>query len=121
MQEQGNHEATGQAKITKACKLPCLYVVHTVGFLIYEELIDLERQQLASSYKECLSLAYEQGLRSIAFCCISTGEFRFPNEESVKIAMETVTQFQIKHTDITVVFNVFKDFDYEIYLDLLKN
>ena len=57
----------------------------------------------------------------LEFCCISTREFRFPNEESVKIAMETVTQFQIKHTDRTVVFNVFKDFDYEIYSDLLKN
>ena len=62
MQEQGNHEATGQAKITKAYKLPYLYVVHTVGFLIYEELIDLERQQLASSYEVCLTLAYEQAL-----------------------------------------------------------
>ena len=62
MQEQGNHEATGQAKITKAYKLPYLYVVHTVGPLIYEELIDLERQQLASSYEECLTLAYEQAL-----------------------------------------------------------
>ena len=62
MQEQGNHEATGLAKITKAYKFPYLYVVHTVGPLIYEELIDLERQQLASSYEECLTLAYEQSL-----------------------------------------------------------
>ena len=90
------------------------------GSIIYEQVTDLERRKLGFTYEECLSLAYEQGLRSIAFCCISTGEFRFPNEESVKIAMETVIQFQIKHTDMTVVFNVFKDFDYEIYSDLSK-
>ena len=63
----------------------------------------------------------ENGLKSVAFCCISTGEFRFPNEEAAKIAIETVVQFQKKHPDIIVVFNVFKDLDYAIYADLLKN
>ena len=73
------------------------------------------------SYEECLTLAYEQGLRSLAFCCISTGEFHFPNEEAAKIAIETVRRFQKEHPDMTVVFNVFKDFDYAIYEGLLKN
>ena len=82
---------------------------------------DLERRQLASSYEECLTLAYEQGLRSLAFCCISTGEFHFPNEEAAKIAIETVRRFQKEHPDMTVVFNVFKDFAYAIYEGLLKN
>ena len=63
----------------------------------------------------------KKGLRSLAFCCISTGEFRFPNEEAAKIAIETVLQFQKKHPDMTVVFNVFKNFDYTIYQTLLKN
>ena len=63
---------------------------------------------------------YEKGLRSLAFCCISTGEFHFPNEEGAKIAIETVLQFQKKHPDMTVVFNVFKNFDYTIYQTLLK-
>ena len=121
MQEQGRDEATGQAKMSKAYNLPSRYVLHTVGPIIYEEVTDLERRQLVSSYEECLNLAYEKGLRSLAFCCISTGEFRFPNEEAAKIAIETVVQFQKKHPDIIVVFNVFKDLDYAIYADLLKN
>ena len=106
--------------MTKAYNLPSCYVLHTVGPIIYEAVTDLERRQLASSYEECLTLAYEQGLRSLAFCCISTGEFRFPNEEAAKIAIETVRQFQLKYPDMKVVFNVFKDFDYAIYADLLK-
>ena len=121
MQEQGRDEATGHAKMTKAYNLPSRYVLHTVGPIIYEEVTDLERRQLASSYEECLTLAYDQGLRSLAFCCISTGEFHFPNEEAAKIAIKTVRQFQKEHPDMTVVFNVFKDFDYAIYEDLLKN
>ena len=120
MKEQGRDEATGHAKMTKAYNLPSRYVLHTVGPIIYEEVTDLERRQLASSYEECLTLAYEQGLRSLAFCCISTGEFHFPNEEAAKIAIKTVRQFQKELPDMTVVFNVFKDFDYEFYADLLK-
>jgi len=120
MQEQGEDEATGQAKMTKAFNLPSRYVLHTVGPIIYDEVTDLERQQLASSYEECLNLAYEKGLRSLAFCCISTGEFRFPNEEAAKIAIETVLQFQKEHPDMVVIFNVFKDIDYTIYQALLK-
>ena len=120
MQEQGRDEATGQAKITKAYNLPSRYVLHTVGPIIYEEVTELERRQLASSYEACLTLAYEKGLRSLAFCCISTGEFRFPNEEATKIAIETVLQFQKEHPDMVVIFNVFKDIDYTIYQALLK-
>ena len=90
IQEQGRDEATGQAKMTKAYNWPSRYVLHTVGPIIYGEVTDLERRQLVSSYKECLTLACVKGLRSLAFCCISTGEFRFPNEEWVKIAMESV-------------------------------
>ena len=106
--------------MTKAYNLPSRYVLHTVGPIIYDEVTDLERQQLASSYEECLNLAYEKGLRSLAFCCISTGEFRFPNEEATKIAIETVLQFQKEHPDMVVIFNVFKDIDYTIYQALLK-
>ena len=121
MQEQGRDETTGQAKITKAYNLPSRYVLHTVGPIIYEEVTELEKRQLASSYEACLTLAYEKDLRSLAFCCVSTGEFRFPNEEAAKIAIETVLQFQKKHPDMIVVFNVFKDLDYTIYQTLLKD
>ena len=94
MQEQGNHEATGQAKITKAYKLPYLYVVHTVGPLIYEKLIDLERQQLASSYKECLSLAYEQGLRSIAFFVSQQENFDFQMKSQSRLRWRRLYSFR---------------------------
>ena len=107
--------------MTKAYNLPSRYVLHTVGPIIYEEVTELEKRQLALSYEACLTLVYEKGLRSLAFCCISTGEFRFPNEEAAKIAIETVRQFQKEHPDMTVVFNVFKDLDDAIYTDLLKN
>ena len=90
------------------------------GSIIYEEVTDLERRKLGLTYEECLTLAYEQGVRSLAFCCISTGEFRFPNEEAAKIAIKTVRQFQKEHPDMIVVFNVFKDLEHAIYADLLK-
>ena len=108
--------------MTKAYNLPSRYVLHTVGPIIYDEVTDLERQQLASSYEECLNLAYEKGLRSLAFCCISTGEFRFPNEEGAKIMIEYFLQFQKKHPDMTDLYSMcFKDDSYTIYQTLLKN
>lgn len=60
------------------------YVLHTVGPIIYEEVTNLERWKLGLKYEECLTLAYEEGLRSLDFCCISTGEFGFSNEEVAK-------------------------------------
>ena len=120
MAEQGHEEPTGQAKITPAYNLPCQYVIHTVGPIIYERVTEKDRELLASCYRSCLELAEEHGLRSLAFCCISTGEFRFPHDEAAEIAVQTVREFQSK-TDgnLEVIFNVFKDVDYEIYWDLL--
>ena len=120
MAEQGHEEPTGRAKITPAYNLPCQYVIHTVGPIIYEQVTEEDRALLASCYRSCLELAERHGLRSIAFCCISTGEFRFPQNEAAEIAVRTVREFQSK-TDgnLEVIFNVFKDVDYEIYRDLL--
>ena len=120
MAEQGHEEPTGRAKITPAYNLPCQYVIHTVGPIFYEQVTEEDRALLASCYRSCLELAERHGLRSIAFCCISTGEFRFPHNEAAEIAVRTVREFQSK-TDgnLEVIFNVFKDVDYEIYRDLL--
>ena len=115
MQEQGTDEPTGQAKITPGYNLPAKYVLHTVGPIVYDKLTDLERDQLRSSYQKCLELAVQKSLRSIAFCCISTGEFRFPQDEAAQIAVATVQDFLKKHPDMQVVFNVFKDEDLVIY------
>ena len=121
MKEQGKEEATGQAKITGAYNLPCKYVLHTVGPIVYGELTERHERQLADCYRECLALADKKGLQSLAFCCISTGEFHFPNERAAQIAIRTVEEYKRQtQSKIKVIFNVFKDYDYEIYARLLK-
>lgn len=120
MEEQGHEEPTGQAKITRAYNLPCRYVLHTVGPVITGRVRAADRELLASCYRSCLVLAAENGLESVAFCCISTGEFRFPNRDAAEIAVRTVREFMEKETGVRrVVFNVFKDRDREIYERLL--
>ena len=121
MKRQGHEEETGQAKITRAYNLPCRYVLHTVGPIIYGEAGQRDCDLLASCYRSCLDLAAERHLHSVAFCCISTGEFHFPNELAARIAIQTVTEWQmLSNVKADVVFNVFKDNDYEIYNQLLK-
>lgn len=113
-------EPTGSAKITRAYNLPCRYVLHTVGPVIRGEVSKEDRELLAGCYRSCLELAAEKGLGSVAFCCISTGEFHFPNEQAAETAVQTVRQWQRQNPDkIEVIFNVFKDKDYEIYRRLL--
>lgn len=120
MQKQGCSEPVGKAKLTKAYNLPCKFVLHTVGPYIGGEVTINDEEQLASCYRSCLALAEENGIESVAFCCISTGEFRFPNRKAAEIAVETVRAYK-KQTNsrIKVIFNVFKDTDYEIYRKLL--
>lgn len=119
MKAQGNLEATGQAKITPAYNLPANYVIHTVGPIIQTEVGPQDEELLASSYRKSLELAVEKGLTSIAFCCISTGEFRFPQKRAAEIAIKTVRAFVYDHPQLQVIFNVFKDEDREIYQELL--
>lgn len=113
-------EKTGVARMTYGYNLPAKHVLHTVGPIIYEEVTDKARNELVSCYRSCLELANAYSLKSIAFCCISTGEFRFPNELAAQIAIDTVRRY-LKETNskIQVVFNVFKDIDYDIYNKLL--
>ena len=120
MEQQGRPEPTGQAKLTGGYNLPARYVLHTVGPIIHGRVTPRDREQLASCYRSCLQLASEHGLQSVAFCCISTGEFHFPNQEAARIAVQTVKQFlQAPPTVRKVIFNVFKDIDAKIYDDLL--
>ena len=120
MERQGYPEPTGQAKITPAFNLPCRYVLHTVGPIINERVTKEDEELLASCYRSCLELAAENKLESVAFCCISTGEFHFPNELAAEIAVETVKQFMNRKTSVKkVIFNVFKDMDKKIYARLL--
>lgn len=118
MKEQGSEEPTGSAKITDAYNLPCKKVIHTVGPIVFSGLHEKHKELLASCYRECIKLAAENGLKSIAFCCISTGEFRFPNKEAAEIAVNTVREMK-KDYDMDVIFNVFKEEDYVLYEKLL--
>ena len=121
MRQQGQEEATGHAKITKAYNLPCRFVLHTVGPIICGSVTKADRELLASCYRSCLDLAEETGLHSVAFCCISTGEFHFPGELAAEIAVHTVQAWQQQHPNqIEVIFNVFKNSDYEIYQRLFQ-
>ncbi|MBD5132916.1 MAG: protein-ADP-ribose hydrolase [Clostridiales bacterium] len=120
MNRQGYEEPTGQAKITPAFNLPSRYVLHTVGPIIGGAVTRRDRELLASCYRSCLELAAENGLESVAFCCISTGVFRFPNQEAAEIAVKTVTDFLKTRSSIQkVIFNVFKETDKQIYRNIL--
>ena len=121
MREQGREEAAGTAKITRAYNLPCKYILHTVGPIISGPLTARDEALLASCYRSCLELAERHGIKSVAFCCISTGEFHFPNDRAAEIAVRTVREYQInQNSGIQVIFNVFKDIDCQIYRELLS-
>lgn len=120
MKKQGHEEETGRAKITPAFNLPCDYVLHTVGPIIAGRLRDRDKELLATCYRSCLKLAEENDVKSIAFCCISTGEFHFPNDKAAEIAVRTVKEYKEQTSSkIEVIFNAFKEIDYEIYRKLL--
>lgn len=117
---QGHPEPTGRAKITPAFNLPCKYVLHTVGPIIGSQVTGRDKALLASCYRSCLELAAMYDLESVAFCCISTGEFHFPKDLAAEIAVGTVKEFLKKQTSVKkVIFNVFKDLDRQIYRRLL--
>lgn len=120
MQKQLFEEPTGSAKITPAFNLPSSYVIHTVGPIISGALRQRDKELLASCYRECLKLADEKNLKSIAFCCISTGEFHFPNDKAAEIAVNTVRDYKRQTgSEMKVIFNVFKEYDLQIYKKLL--
>ena len=122
MRKQGHNEPTGQAKITPAYNLPCQYVIHTVGPIVQGYLTENDCELLKSCYLSCLKLAGENGVESIAFCCISTGLFGFPQREAAKIAVDTVKEYNAEtDSDIKVIFNVFKSDDLAIYREVLSN
>lgn len=120
MDMQNKAEKEGLAKITKAYNLPAKYVIHTVGPKIDEYVTTYHCNMLASCYKSCLEIAVNNNLKSIAFCCISTGEFNFPNQQAAEIAVNEIKNFlKTSSYEIDIIFNVFKDIDYEIYKQLL--
>lgn len=120
MKKQGHEEFTGNAKITPAYNLPCKYVLHTVGPIVNGAVTKKDEDLLASCYRSCMELAEKNGAQSIAFCCISTGEFHFPNHKAAEIAVRTVKEYKVQTgSSMEVIFNVFKELDYDIYRELL--
>lgn len=119
----GAEEPTGSARITQGFNLPAKYVIHTIGPIVTTPLpLRQQEAQLASCYTSCLDLAHKYGLASIAFCCISTGEFRFPNDRACIIAVSTVRSWMASHPESSVkkvIFNTFKDIDHELYQNAL--
>lgn len=114
-------EPTGQAMLTPAYNLPAEYVIHTVGPVVTFRLTEGLKQDLRNCYKNVLKCCVENNIKSVAFCCISTGEFHFPNDKGAKIAVEEVTCFLKEHGDEfeRIIFNVFKDIDKSLYEELV--
>ena len=122
MLAQGHTEPNGSAKLTGGYNLPARYVLHTVGPIVQRRVSRKDRSDLAACYHSCLRLAAAHNLQSVAFCCISTGEFHFPNQEAAEIAVRTVKEFLNQQTSSIekVIFNVFKNTDLKIYRHLLE-
>ena len=121
MKSLGREVKTGEAFITNAYNLPSKYVIHTVGPIVYPSLTKEDENALGKCYLSCLELADSKKIKSLAFCCISTGEFHFPNEEAAKIALQTAFNYKKKtNSKLKVIFNVFKEIDYDIYKRLLN-
>lgn len=120
MRKQGHEEEAGRAKITSGYNLPAKYILHTVGPIIQWDVSKKDEEMLASCYRECLKLAADTGAESVAFCCLSTGVFRFPQQRAAEIATETVKNYIYEDGRIKkVIFNVFKDEDLGIYRGLI--
>ena len=121
MKAQGHEEQTGKAKITPGYNLPAKYILHTVGPIVQGTVTKKDEELLANCYKACLKLGADTGVKSIAFCCISTGVFCFPHQWAAEIAVRTVKEYLDKdHRIQKVIFNVFKDEDLKIYHQLLS-
>ena len=122
MKAQGHEEPTGSAKITPGYNLPARFVIHTVGPIVSGWLTGRDKELLASCYRSVLALASDHQLESIAFCCISTGVFHFPQDKAAEIAVNTVRSWLDAHPESSVrrvIFNVFKDNDRDIYRNIL--
>ncbi|SHJ46139.1 protein-ADP-ribose hydrolase [Parasporobacterium paucivorans] len=117
-EDRNYEEPTGEALLTGAYNLPSRYVLHTVGPIVRNQLNESLKEELRSCYRSCIDLAVKYGIRSIAFCCISTGEFRFPNVAAADIAIEVIGEKLQEFRDQIdrVIFNVYKEIDLELYI-----
>ena len=117
MKKQKKLEQPGNAKLSKAYNLPSKFIIHTVGPQVIGVLTEEHKKLLKNSYLNVLKLAKKNNIESLAFCCISTGIYNFPNDEAAEIAINTVIDFleENKHLNLKIIFNVYKDIDEIIY------
>ena len=122
MKAQGFPEPTGQARITEAYNLPSRFVIHTVGTICEGGLVTAKNiRELESCYRAVMDIADQSAVRSLAFCCISTGVFGFPQRRGAEIALRTVRDCLARGSRVEkVIFNVFKPEDEQYYLELLQ-
>lgn len=120
MEAQGHEEPVGKAKITSGYNLPSRYVIHTVGPVVGVQVTEKQKEELASCYRSCLKLAEKKGLASIVFCCISTGEFHFPNKQAAQIAVDVIDRYLSGSSIRRVIINVFKEEDLHIYQKIFR-
>lgn len=122
MSYQGESEPIGEVKVTIGYNLPCKYVFHTVGPMTTKEVSEEDKANLRSCYISCLDQAKVMQLKSIAFCCISTGIFNFPKAQAAEIAVGAVKNWLLKNpdADLTVVFDVYSDDDAKVYEDIFR-
>lgn len=113
---QGREAENGEIIVTKAYNLPSTYIFHTVGPIVYGSVTGQNREDLNKCYLNCLRKAEEMEIGSIAFCCISTGVFGYPQEAAAELAVKTVKEYLNENSSkLKVIFNVFTEKDYEIY------
>ncbi len=117
---RGREAENGEVIVTKAYNLPSRFIFHTVGPIVYGSVTKENESDLAKCYRNCLAKADETNLKTLAFCCISTGVFGYPKEAAAKVAVETVREYKAKtNSSPKVIFNVFTEKDYAIYKRLL--
>ena len=114
-------QPTAIPMLTDAYNLPAKKVIHIVGPIVYDKLTPNLEKNLEDCYTNTLDMCLENGLKTVAFCCISTGVFNFPNQRAAQIAVDTVEKWSLVHPDKMdrIIFNVFKDEDKKYYEKLL--
>lgn len=113
---RGSEEQNGRAKVTKAYNLPSRYIFHTVGPIVYGGVTEQNCRDLESCYLSCLKMAVEMKLSTLAFCCISTGEYRYPKNEACRLAVQKVKKWKLETgSSLKIIFNVFLKEDEALY------
>lgn len=113
---RGREEANGKVQVTRAYNLPSKFIFHTVGPIVYGKVSQVNERDFKNCYLSCLNKADEMNLKTIAFCCISTGEYRYPKKDACHLAVNTVREWKTATgSPLKIIFNVFLNEDEKYY------